>query len=86
MPHTRNIVTELDRQELANAYKFVLDDVDNSAVNYEPDGADREEDSNRLKDNWQDRMVQKYHEHLYKTHVIADLSQYRSNKIGLRWR
>lgn len=38
---------------------------------------------------WQQRMVQKYHSHLYKSHVIADFSKQTKkspNNIGLRWR
>mmetsp|Transcript_14574 Transcript_14574/g.17731 ORF Transcript_14574/g.17731 Transcript_14574/m.17731 type:complete len:384 (+) Transcript_14574:69-1220(+) len=35
---------------------------------------------------WQDRMVIKYHSHLYKSHVIADLTNYKMKQIGLRWR
>lgn len=38
---------------------------------------------------WQERMVQKYHSHLYKSHVIADFSKQTKtnpNNIGLRWR
>lgn len=38
---------------------------------------------------WQERMVIKYHSHLYKSHVIADFSRQTKdnpNNIGLRWR
>ena len=38
---------------------------------------------------WQQRMVEKYHSHLYKSHVIADFSKQTNkspNNIGLRWR
>ena len=37
--------------------------------------------------NWQERMVQNYHAHLYKEYVLADLSRVVDiGKIGLRWR
>lgn len=33
---------------------------------------------------WQERMVQKYHQHLYKEYVLADFT--RKSELGLRWR
>ena len=35
---------------------------------------------------WQDRMVEKYHSQLYKSHVLADMTRYQLSQIGLRWR
>lgn len=34
--------------------------------------------------SWQDRMVQRYNDGLYKEHALADLS--RPERLGLRWR
>lgn len=72
MSRVKNVVTQSDYNELSEAYKFVIDD---------------ERISNNKDDSsWQDRMVRKYHEHLYKTHVIADLSRFETSQVGLRWR
>ncbi|KAF3338038.1 protein FRA10AC1 isoform X1 [Carex littledalei] len=35
---------------------------------------------------WVKRLVKRYHDKLYKEYCIADMSTYRSGKIGLRWR
>jgi hypothetical protein len=35
---------------------------------------------------WQERMVHRYHEHLYKDYVLADLTRASLKQIGLRWR
>ncbi|XP_078172019.1 folate-sensitive fragile site protein isoform X2 [Carex rostrata] len=35
---------------------------------------------------WVKRLVKRYHDKLYKEYCIADMSAYKSGKIGLRWR
>lgn len=35
---------------------------------------------------WQERMVHRYHEHLYKDYVLADLTRASHKQVGLRWR
>lgn len=35
---------------------------------------------------WQERMVHRYHEHLYKDFVLADLTRASRGQVGLRWR
>eukprot|EP01025_Chloroclados_australasicus_P007157 TRINITY_DN12283_c0_g3_i1.p1 TRINITY_DN12283_c0_g3~~TRINITY_DN12283_c0_g3_i1.p1 ORF type:complete len:301 (+),score=29.98 TRINITY_DN12283_c0_g3_i1:59-961(+) len=35
---------------------------------------------------WQARLAKKYYDRLFKEYCIADLSQYKQAKIGLRWR
>ena len=40
----------------------------------------------RQSTTWQERMVQRYHEHLYKDYVLADLTRVQRGQIGLRWR
>jgi len=79
MSSIKNITIQSDYDELSKAYKFVLDDDGNNG--------DGDDEAAKSKDSrWQDRMVRKYHEHLYKTHVIADLTRYETSQIGLRWR
>ncbi|KAK6240223.1 hypothetical protein QUC31_005692 [Theobroma cacao] len=36
--------------------------------------------------SWEQRLVKRYYDKLFKEYCIADMSQYRSGKIGLRWR
>jgi len=66
-----------DWEQLRAHFQFVLPSDDNNG------------DTNNQKygSNWQERMVQNYHAHLYKEYVLADLSRVLDiGKIGLRWR
>ncbi|OMO76088.1 Folate-sensitive fragile site protein Fra10Ac1 [Corchorus capsularis] len=36
--------------------------------------------------SWEQRLVKRYYDKLFKEYCIADMSQYKSGKIGLRWR
>ncbi|XP_072883559.1 protein FRA10AC1 isoform X1 [Hemitrygon akajei] len=36
--------------------------------------------------NWEKALAKKYYDKLFKEYCIADLSQYKHNKIGFRWR
>ncbi|XP_077210307.1 folate-sensitive fragile site protein [Tasmannia lanceolata] len=36
--------------------------------------------------SWEQRLVKRYYNKLFKEYCIADMSQYKSGKIGLRWR
>ncbi|XP_004510987.1 uncharacterized protein [Cicer arietinum] len=36
--------------------------------------------------SWEQRLVKRYYAKLFKEYCIADMSQYKSGKIGLRWR
>ncbi|CAN6453644.1 unnamed protein product [Victoria cruziana] len=36
--------------------------------------------------SWEHKLVKRYHDKLFKEFCIADMSEYRSGKIGLRWR
>lgn len=72
----QNIITDSDYEELKKSYKFIIDD----------DAEEEETSKSDPTSSWKDRMVQTYHRHLYKTHVIADLTQYKTSRIGLRWR
>ena len=90
----RSIVTPADYQELERHYQFLPESTETS--HHPP------EDSSDRPSSWQERMVRKYHQHLYKEYVLADLSQacrpdtvplsstgHRrrpSGQIGLRWR
>ncbi len=94
----RNVVTATDHEELKKAYTFVLqedDDCNNNEDQQQQEQliatAHKNNNNNNNNNNttWQERMVQKYHSHLYKSHVIADFSQQTKkhpNNIGLRWR
>ncbi|KAJ7949173.1 Protein FRA10AC1 like [Quillaja saponaria] len=39
-----------------------------------------------LNPSWEQRLVKRYYDKLFKEYCIADMSQYKSGKIGLRWR
>ncbi|KAL6981237.1 hypothetical protein U1Q18_022867 [Sarracenia purpurea var. burkii] len=36
--------------------------------------------------SWEQRLVKRYYDKLFKEYCIADMSQYKSGKIGMRWR
>ncbi|CAL1528490.1 unnamed protein product [Lymnaea stagnalis] len=36
--------------------------------------------------SWEKRLAKKYYDKLFKEYCIADLSRYKENKIGMRWR
>lgn len=36
--------------------------------------------------SWEQRLVKRYYNKLFKEYCIADMSQYKTGKIGLRWR
>ncbi|XP_057512238.1 uncharacterized protein LOC130794360 isoform X1 [Actinidia eriantha] len=36
--------------------------------------------------SWEQKLVKRYYAKLFKEYCIADMSQYKSGKIGLRWR
>ncbi|CAK9310269.1 unnamed protein product [Citrullus colocynthis] len=36
--------------------------------------------------SWEQKLVKRYYDKLFKEYCIADMTQYKSGKIGLRWR
>ncbi|XP_027355638.1 protein FRA10AC1 [Abrus precatorius] len=36
--------------------------------------------------SWEQKLVKRYYDKLFKEYCLADMSQYKSGKIGLRWR
>uniref|UniRef100_A0A670HSF5 FRA10A associated CGG repeat 1 n=1 Tax=Podarcis muralis TaxID=64176 RepID=A0A670HSF5_PODMU len=44
----------------------------------------REEDEADM--NWEKRLSKKYYDKLFKEYCIADLTKYKENKFGFRWR
>ena len=46
----------------------------------------RDDDKLRDDDDHAVRLAKKYERNLYREYALADLSHYRSKKIGLRWR
>ena len=88
---TRNIVTKSDFDELQKAYKFIPSQQQQpqKTPNQEHNKKEPSNVSSNETTTWQDRMVLKYHSHLYKSHVMADFSEQTNDNpdnIGLRWR
>ncbi|GFH50950.1 hypothetical protein CTEN210_07426 [Chaetoceros tenuissimus] len=87
MSRVKNITTPSDMEELKKAYQFVLDEDEGEKNEGEKnEGGHETSKESKSASTWQERMVQNYHSHLYKTHVIADLTYYQKGRIGLRWR
>lgn len=47
---------------------------------------DDEELSEAAKKSWEARLAKRYYDKLFKEYCIADLSQYKKNRIAMRWR
>jgi protein FRA10AC1 len=60
-----------DLQSLKEYHQFVRDD---------------EFDANHGDEDWKVRLARRYYDKLYKEFAIIDLSRYKENMIGLRWR
>ncbi|KAL9226449.1 hypothetical protein vseg_002262 [Gypsophila vaccaria] len=43
-------------------------------------------DEDNMDTSWEQRLVKRYYDKLFKEYCIADMSKYRTGKIGLRWR
>lgn len=83
----KNVVSAADHATIREHYSFLP---------REPSSNQRGENSRGKEENafpgetahndssWQERMVAKYHEHLFKEFALADLSV--PGRIGLRWR
>jgi hypothetical protein len=73
----RSVVSAADYGELERHYRFLPNAAANeeSSISTHPQG-----------DTWQERMVKRYHDHLYKDYVLADFSKAREKQLGLRWR
>ncbi|GKY98204.1 hypothetical protein MPSEU_000778100 [Mayamaea pseudoterrestris] len=75
----RNVVSDADMAELERHYRFVPSKQPSTATAFS-------EPSKEQRGTWQDRMVQHYHQHLYKEYVLADLTFASEQRLGLRWR
>lgn len=60
-----------DRNILVKEHKFVRDD---------------EQDRKMCTQSWEIRMARRYYDKLFKEYALVDLSRYKENKIGMRWR
>jgi len=76
----RNVATEADRDHLRARYEFIPS---SSGVGSSSSSNTKKEDE-VPSSSWQDRMVQRYNEGLYREYALADIS--RPGQIGLRWR
>ncbi|MFH4982763.1 hypothetical protein AB6A40_009472 [Gnathostoma spinigerum] len=45
-----------------------------------------DEELSNAASSWETRLAKKYYDKLFKEYAIADLSQYKKNKIAMRWR
>ena len=84
---TKNIVTAADHATIQEHYSFLPRE---SSVSHQGENS-RSTDGNASQgqaahkdSSWQERMVEKYHQHLFKEFALADLSV--PGRIGLRWR
>lgn len=87
----KNIVSAADHLAMNEHYSFLPPEPKTTRNKYSNRLADSNVEGgnspNRQlsgQSSWQERMVAKYHEHLYKEFALADLSV--PGRIGLRWR
>lgn len=78
----KNVVSASDRAAVRKHYTFLPTERNDRNGDFEH-GSCRERTSSN-DGSWQHRMVEKYHDHLFKEFALADLSV--PGKIGLRWR
>ncbi|KYR02138.1 hypothetical protein DLAC_00938 [Tieghemostelium lacteum] len=71
----KNYKSELDI--LKEEYRFIRDDDENS---------DENTLSSNTIDDWKKKISIQYYNRLYREFAIIDLSKYKTNEIGLRWR
>nr|KAG5690850.1 hypothetical protein BaRGS_031202 [Batillaria attramentaria] len=43
-------------------------------------------DDDEGEESWEKRLAKKYYDKLFKEYCLADLSRYKENKVGMRWR
>ncbi|CAN0917402.1 Protein FRA10AC1 [Linum grandiflorum] len=65
-----------DQDTLREGYRFCIFNV--------PRFIRSEEDD--MDTSWEQRLVKRYYDKLFKEYCIADMSFYKTGKIGLRWR
>ncbi len=83
----KNIVSAADHAAMYEHYSFLPNEssrVSNVSHARDADGNIVQNGPKSGDGSWQERMVSKYHEHLFKEFALADLSI--PGKIGLRWR
>ena len=84
---TKNIVTAAHHATIREHYSFIHRE---SSVSHQgensrsTDGSPSQGQTAQKDSSWQERMVEKYHRHLFKEFALADLSV--PGRIGLRWR
>jgi protein FRA10AC1 len=70
----KNITSEADREVLRENYEFAPSASSSHAMTKDDE----------MSSCWQDRMLRRYNEGLYKEYALVDIS--RPDQIGLRWR
>ncbi len=83
----KNIVTAADHATIQEHYSFLPREPSGShqrESSRTTDGSASRGQTAHTESSWQGRMVEKYHQHLFKEFALADLSV--PGRIGLRWR
>lgn len=87
----KNVVSAADHAAMHEHYSFLPPESNTKSKRRSNRDVDGDVDGNHCKkwpitgeSSWQERMVAKYHEHLFKEFALADLSV--PGRIGLRWR
>jgi protein FRA10AC1 len=82
----KNIVSEADHELLRESYSFIPPPPPASTQRMQANQkTTNDTTTTTTTTTWTDRMVQNYHDQLYKEYALADLSR-GPGKIGLRWR
>lgn len=70
-PDSRSSFSQMDLDVIRTHHQFLRDD---------------DADAERGATDWQVRMSVRYYRRLFREYALADLSQYRDGRVGLRWR
>ncbi|PVD30189.1 hypothetical protein C0Q70_09451 [Pomacea canaliculata] len=73
-----------DRQEMGEMYNKSKDKTDLDVIRENHRFLWSDDDDADI--TWEKQLAKKYYDKLFKEYCLADLSRYKENKIGMRWR
>uniref|UniRef100_A0A803LBZ8 Protein FRA10AC1 n=1 Tax=Chenopodium quinoa TaxID=63459 RepID=A0A803LBZ8_CHEQI len=81
-PADKKLYIKTDKDALREGYRYVML-LNSSCLSADWFIRTEEDDMDTA---WEQRLVKRYYDKLFKEYCIADMTKYKSGKIGLRWR
>ena len=82
----RQIAARSDVQELLEHHRFVRDAAPSDLETWAKDTVSKAKNASNSSSQWAKKMTLQYDRHLFKEFALADMSRYKTGKVGLRWR